>query len=366
MTHVLFTAAAVLAGLLLAASGAVFHLVFYNSDERKSRPASIPDGEQYSENRRRIARLLEGVNARPYEEVWIRSRDGLPLYGRYYEIRPGAPTHIQFHGYRGAAVREYAACRQCEWELGVNTLLVDERAHGRSGGHVTTFGIRERGDVLAWAEYAARRFGPDCPLILSGVSMGAAAVLMAADLPLPGSVRGLIADSPYDSPKDIICTVIRDRRLPVRLLWPLVYLGGLLYGGVNLKEASALTSLQRSRLPVLIYHGTGDAFVPCEMSVRIRDRYPDRVQLEIFPGAAHGISYLSDSDRYVAVMRAFMRRVAGASMPGEEFGAAEGREPVTEPAGEFGAEEEPDREPAAGSAAKPVKKSGQLFGKKNG
>ena len=47
------------------------------------------------------------------------------------------------------------------------------------------------------------------PIYLEGVSMGAATVLMAAGLPeLPANVRGVIADSPYSSPEEIIRKVL--------------------------------------------------------------------------------------------------------------------------------------------------------------
>ena len=289
----------------------VFARVFYNSDAWKKEPFTFPADPQYDPYKERITELVKGVVEQPFEEVTITSHDGLTLYGRYYHMQDNAPMHIQFHGYRGAAQREFGGCRQCEWELGVNTLLVDQRGHGKSGGNVMTFGILEQYDCQSWARYAAERFGPDVPLILSGVSMGAATVLMASCLELPGSVAGIIADSPYDSPKDIICTVIDRMKLPRNFVWNLIHLSARIFGHVDLESASALSAVKKTRLPVLIYHSDADKMVPVEMSCKLKEAGGDKVQLEVFPGGAHGISFLVDEGRYLEIMKEFMRKTAG-------------------------------------------------------
>ncbi len=300
------------AGLLLLHY--IFRRIFYNSDKWKAQPVPIPDSPQYKRDYETIKKLIEGVKAQPFEEVTIVSYDGTPLYGRYYHI-PGhdenCPVQIQFHGYHGGAVREFAGTRQCEWELGCDTLLTDMRAHGKSGGNITTFGIRERHDVAAWCRYACRRFGKDRPVLISGVSMGAASVLMASDMPdLPENVRGVIADSPYDSPKDIICKVVEDMGLPAGPVWKLIRAAARLYGHFNIEESSALLSASRTRLPILIYHGDADRLVPWQMSRRIAGAAGD-ARLEIFPDGAHGVSFLRDPGRYMQIMADFVQRATG-------------------------------------------------------
>ena len=63
---------------------------------------------------------------------------------------------------------------------------------------------------------------------------------MAADLQLPHTVRGIIADCPYTSPEAIIRKVVsQDLRLPAGPLMPLVRLSARLFGGFSLSGASA-------------------------------------------------------------------------------------------------------------------------------
>lgn len=250
----------------------------------------------------RTQQLIKTLDGRDYEPVEIRSDDGLRLYARYYHVADGAPLHIQFHGYRSYALRDFCGINPLARDCGHNTLVVDQRAHGKSEGHTITFGIKERIDCLRWAEYAARRFGAKTPIFLSGVSMGAATVLMATDLPLPENVVGVIADCPYSSPRAIIRKVIKDMRLPVRAAYPFVALGARLFGKFDgLSMISAVGAVKNAKVPILLIHGEADGFVPCAMSREIAAACASDARLETFPNADHVMCYMTDYDRYRSV-----------------------------------------------------------------
>lgn len=292
--------------LIFAAAYVCFRFAFYN-DLPDDDIYAVPPGPQYEPLTDQLHALARQMDALPYEQVYITSDDGLTLAGRYYHVADGAPIQIQFHGYRGNAIRDFCGGNRLAREEGQNTLVVDQRAHGKSQGRVITFGVRERYDCLAWARYAAKRFGPNTPIFLAGVSMGAATVLMASELDLPENVAGIIADCPYSSPLEIICKVCRDVRLPARLVCGLTCLGGLVYGHFCLWSASAEKAVRRTKVPVLIIHGEDDRFVPCGMSSKIYSAHREKITLVTFPGAGHGISYVVDTPRYAKVTDQFIR-----------------------------------------------------------
>lgn len=250
-------------------------------------------------------KILESTHC---EEVTITSYDGLKLHGRYYAVRDGAPVIIAFHGYRSAALRDCAIGFSLGLKYGYNVLAVDQRAHGMSEGHVITFGIKERYDCRSWISYIKDRFGEDRLVILIGISMGAATVLMAADLDLPANVKGIIADSAYSSPADIIRKVCRDIGYPVKLTYPFVRLGARIFGSFDLGAASAVRSANNTNLPILLIHGEKDLFVPCEMSRKIHAN-TSNAQLYTFPDAGHGLSYLTDPSRYESICLEFMKDI---------------------------------------------------------
>ena len=291
--------------VLLAFCYICYRLVFYVTPKQKTNTDHLPSGEQYDAQSSLFARLISDMAAVPCERVSIKSYDGATLCARYYHTADGAPLQIQFHGYRGGPLRDFCGGCKLALRLGHNVLLVDQRSHGSSDGNSISFGIRERKDCLAWANYAVSRFGENCRILLVGISMGGATVLMASDLALPKQVVGIMADCPYSAPEAIIRSVCRSIKLPDAIFWPFIRLGGRLFGGFDLKEASALQSIGEARVPILLIHGEDDLFVPCSMSHELHAACKAPCTLETFPGAAHGISYLIDAPRYEAAVIRF-------------------------------------------------------------
>lgn len=300
----------VLSVLLLALGGAyyAYRVAFYVAPQYKQDRYDLPQGEEFREKREIMCMCIQRLHDLPYEAVTITAKDGKKLFGRYYHTADGAPVQIQFHGYRGSAMRDFCGGTAFARKLGHNALVVDQRSHGHSEGHTITFGVRERYDCQSWARYAYERFGKNTPLILSGVSMGAATVLMASDLELPETVCGIVADSPYSSPQDIITKVAGEFGLPPKPAAALCSLGALLYGHFRVGNGSALHSVRCTKLPILLLHGEADQLVPCRMSKEIYDACASEKELQTFPGASHAMCYLEDPQRYESIVGDFLQR----------------------------------------------------------
>lgn len=299
--------AVLLTALALLAARFCYRLVFYNINDVEEDVYAIPPGKQYEAVSDVILANIRQLQSLPYEQIYITASDGERLAGKYYHFKDNAPVQILFHGYRGNSTREYACGNQIARALGYNTIVVDERAHGKSGGHTISFGIKERWDCVDWADYARNRFGRNTKLILSGVSMGAATVLMASELDLPETVAAITADCPYSSPGAIIRKVAADVRLPSWLIYPFVVLGALVFGRFRLWESSPVKAVANTDIPILLIHGTDDRFVPCDMSRVIFAACGGPKRLETFKDAGHGLSYLTNSERYQTLYRQFFR-----------------------------------------------------------
>jgi fermentation-respiration switch protein FrsA (DUF1100 family) len=146
-------------------------------------------------------------------------------------------------------------------------------------------------------------------MLLNGVSMGAATVLMVSGMELPENIKGIIADCPYDAPSNIIKKVLgQDMGMPVKVVYPLIRMGGILYGKFNLNADSPVEAVKRSNVPILLIHGDDDRFVPHPMSCSIAAAAPETIEFHTIAGAAHAMNYVTDPESYRAIVTAFTER----------------------------------------------------------
>jgi len=296
---------AVLALAVVAIAYICFRMAFYTSRKEVLEEFPIPEGEIYEPFREQMVAWMKEVRAMPHEDMTVTSFDGLTLRGKYYEYSPDAPIELMFHGYRGNADRDLCGGVQRCFELKHSALIVDQRGCGNSEGHVITFGVCEQRDCDTWLEFMHRRFGPNAKIILCGISMGASTVLMAAGKKLPDTVIGVLADCGFTSARDIIQVVIRTMKLPPRLAYPFVKLGARIFGRFDLDQTPAVEAVKECKVPVILFHGEADDFVPCDMSRRNYEACVSRKKLVTIPGAGHGLSYLVDPETYLKELDGF-------------------------------------------------------------
>lgn len=241
------------------------------------------------------------LNTHPFEEVEMKSYDGLLLRGYYLAApQPTTKTALLAHGYNGSAKNDMGAFAKMYHEIfGYNVLMPDDRGHGASEGTYIGFGWPDRLDYVKWIQYLVQRIGPDAQIVLHGVSMGGATVLMTGGEELPGQVKCIIADCAYTSVRDILSYQARRLyRLPAFPLVPLVSLVCKIRAGYFFGEASALRQVSKTRLPLLFIHGAEDTFVPLAMLQPLYAASQAYKEQMIVPGAGHGLAYSADVAGY--------------------------------------------------------------------
>lgn len=294
--------------IILITSFVCFILTFYSP---KRKPVGkdeypMPPGEVYEPFYDVIRDWTKSIREMPHEDIEITSHDGLRLCGQYFECKSGAPIELLFHGYRGSAERDLCGGVERCFAIGRNALIVNQRASAESEGSVITFGIKECRDCLTWIDYAVNRFGKDSKIIITGVSMGAATVMMAAGEELPENVVCVLADCGYSSAKEIIKKVIADMGLPPKVFYPFVKLGALIFGGFKLEENSPMEAMKRCKIPIIFIHGDTDAFVPCDMSRELYEACAsEKKRFVTIPGAGHGLAFPANKEMYLNALIEF-------------------------------------------------------------
>ena len=97
---------------------------------------------------------------------------------------------------------------------------------------------------------------------------------------------------------------------PQKAVYPFVALSAALFGHFRIGNLSCAEAAKNSPVPILLIHGEADTFVPEYMSREISAISP-KVEYQPFPNAAHAISYMTDKERYVRIVKEFLQKNMG-------------------------------------------------------
>ena len=265
-------------------------------------PVTSKESQRTVDENRRLIRdkRKEWLDTAERTEACVISDDGLRLKGDIFITDPDSSLWvIALHGYG------YTGKRQAMYDYvlpyakrGYNILTPDLRAHGESEGSYVGMGWLDRKDIIKWIGLITER-DPSSRIVLYGVSMGGAAAMMTAGEDLPGNVKAVVEDCGYSSVWDIFSDEAEYLfHIPE---FPLIYTASFfskLRAGYDFKEASALTQIRKTRLPVFFIHGSKDNFVNTEMVRALFEACPSEKGIYEAEDAGHGEAYFVDPDRY--------------------------------------------------------------------
>jgi dipeptidyl aminopeptidase/acylaminoacyl peptidase len=153
------------------------------------------ENTQYYPFAEQLKKDILTARAIPCEGVRIRAQDGVELFGRYYDR--GADKAIIFvHGYQSNAFNNFSAAMIDFLNRGYSVLLIDQRAHGDSGGKFTALGCKEKDDLQLWIDYIDKKAEVE-NIIIYGISMGATTVGYTAEKIRSSKVKGLIMEAGF-------------------------------------------------------------------------------------------------------------------------------------------------------------------------
>lgn len=251
---------------------------------------------------------------------WIEfpSTDGLTLRGWY--IAAGAEpkgTIIYCHGHNRTRV-EMLSQAQFGHSLGYDGLLFDLRHQGQSTGEISTIGYQERQDIVGAVNYTLEKERAAHPVILWGVSMGAAAALMAAADST--SVDAVISDSSFLSLKEVVRhhwrLFLRLPAFPVadEIIYWIAWRGRFKPSEFDLEKAVR----EIGDRPILFVAVEGDRRMPTSIARKLYEDSPSPLKkLLVVPGKRHGEGFTSGNAQYEEAVRSFLNQVSRAPAPGK-------------------------------------------------
>jgi uncharacterized protein len=239
------------------------------------------------------------------EEVTFATTDGLHLRG--WCLTPAVPRAalVVAHGFamNRSELLDLAHALQAR---GYAVLLFDFRAHGASDGVRSTVGYREANDIIAAIDYLRDRADlTGLPIGVAGISMGAAAAIMAAAR--DKRIAAVVADSSFATLTDIACAGIR----------AVYHLPEFPFGLLSIRFCELLTHarIRENRpvdavaaiapRPLLIVHGADDTFVPVAQAHQLYAAASAPKDLWIVPDNGHAATFALQLDEYATRLDRF-------------------------------------------------------------
>ncbi|MDD5008316.1 MAG: alpha/beta hydrolase [Syntrophorhabdaceae bacterium] len=221
-----------------------------------------------------------------YEEVSVRTKDGLSISGWYIPAKNEKAVILFCHGNAGNISSRLDSIRIFN-DLSLSVLIFDYRGYGRSEGRPSEAGTYLDAEA-AWDYLVNVKKIPPGRIIVYGRSLGGA---VAAEIALRRSPAALIVESGFTSVPDLGQKIYP--WLPVRLISKFRY--------------ATIDKIGTIKCPKLIIHSRRDDIVPFEHGRALYEKAsPPKEFLEIRGG--HNDGFLLSGMTYTGGMEEFLER----------------------------------------------------------
>lgn len=221
----------------------------------------------------------------PFEEVKVRTEDGVELYGWWVPADGARWTALFSHGNAGNISHRLDKLAILH-RLGISVLLYDYRGYGRSGGAPQEQGLYA--DARAMYAYLTRTRGiPAARIVAFGESIGS---VVTAHLAAERPVGAVVLEGVFSSLADMAA-----QALP--------FLAGLAGNRYN-----TLASLPKIAAPVLVLHSPEDEMIPFAQAEQVFAAAREPKTLVRLKGG-HNDAFLQSGGLYPDSLRAFLASV---------------------------------------------------------
>ncbi len=249
-----------------------------------------------------------------FEEHRLTTADGEQIGAWLLAGEPTQPAVVLLHGNGGSRSHVLARVRPLA-ERGLTVLALSLRAHGDSSGERNDFGWGARHDVAAAVRFLSAR-GGERPIVLHGVSLGAAAAIFAVD-EVGGVVDGYVLECPYRDLGSASWNRIRwflSAPLDSIAWWALRAAAPLLIESEAVRPLEVIERIP-SGVPVLILAGAKDRHATPQEAGALFDRLGAAARLVVVPGADHDRLRQTDPELYWREIDALLGAVRHAHSP---------------------------------------------------
>jgi len=230
-----------------------------------------------------ISDLLTANNIE-YQEIELTTKDGVKLSAWYTRPQPALSSVegngaviLVAHGYGGIRPENYYVLFASH---GYGVLAWDFRAHGKSGGDISTLGYYEQLDVEAALDYALAQSDVKHVGAWGGSMGGATVILTAAKRP---EIEAVVSDSAYPSLEDVLKI-----NVPIKFMQPFVALFWESSSGAEMDQVRPVDEIAKiSPRAVFIIDSRQKGAVLMNSPQRLYDAAREPKQMWVEEGVPH-------------------------------------------------------------------------------
>ena len=219
-----------------------------------------------------------------FENVTLKTSDGLQLHG-WYIPKPGASKTILFFHGNGGNISHRGESIKIFRDLGLNVFIFDYRGYGHSQGSPSEEGLYEDGRT-AWKYLTEQKNIKPENIIIFGRSLGGA---VATKLASEVTSSALIIESTFTSASDMA-----DKLMP--------FVANFIVFRYRFNSIGRIKSIKQ---PLLVIHSPVDEIIPYKLGKRLFDEAEEpKVFVEI--SGDHNNGFLRSKGAYENALRSFI------------------------------------------------------------
>jgi uncharacterized protein len=220
----------------------------------------------------------------------VKAQDAATLRG--WKVRAAKPNSSWVLVFHGVADNRYGMTEHARMLLqaGYSVVMMDQRAHGASGGGLASYGWLERTDTSSVIDALVASEHP-VHIFALGNSMGGGIALQSAGT--DSRIEAVVAEAPFADLQEAAYDYAGLQRWPwlgktlfAPGAWVVVYHGEKL-AGFPASEVSPVRAVHRRSFPLLLICDGADVVLPCRHSEKILEAATGAKELWRVPGALH-------------------------------------------------------------------------------
>jgi len=219
-----------------------------------------------------------------YEDVTLRTSDGVQLHGWFIPASGTNKTVLFFHGNAGNISHREDSIRIFH-NIGVNVFIFDYRGYGNSEGTPGEKGLYLDARA-AWNYLMEQRKFTSEDIILFGRSLGG---VVATQLATEVKSAGLILESTFTSARDM-----------ARIIMPL--LSRLIFIRYQFNSIGRIKDIKQ---PLLVLHSPQDDIIPYQLGVRLFENANEPRSFVKMKGD-HNTGFITSQPEYALALKDFI------------------------------------------------------------